>query len=182
MARSSPPKPPRQARVAHPAAVTELAEPRLAYRVRDKRGLDVFNFPQVYRSAGHERVQLIKAGIPAKDVFAFALLFGVSQDEFVRHLGLSKSTVSRKIKADETLSADQGERLLGVAKLAGQVQTLVEESGDAAGFDAKAWLTGWLAQPNPALGGACPWSYMDTMEGQEVLATLIAQMQSGAYA
>jgi hypothetical protein len=64
------------------------------------------------------------------------------------------------------------------------VRTIVSESGDpeaARGFDAKAWLADWLAQPNPALGGACPRTYLATDEGARILATLISRMQGGAY-
>ncbi|MYM95718.1 MbcA/ParS/Xre antitoxin family protein [Duganella vulcania] len=55
-------------------------------------------------------------------------------------------------------------------------------SGDPTGFDAEHWLAGWLAKPLPALGGATPASYLDTFEGQKLVAELLSMMQSGAYA
>jgi hypothetical protein len=54
--------------------------------------------------------------------------------------------------------------------------------GTAEGFDASRWVGEWLERPLPALGGAKPAEYMDTMEGQELISRLLAQAQSGAYA
>jgi uncharacterized protein (DUF2384 family) len=50
------------------------------------------------------------------------------------------------------------------------------------GFDAARWLTHWMEEPIPALGGASPSEYMDTIEGQEMISRLLATMQTGAYA
>lgn len=69
-------------------------------------------------------------------------------------------------------------------KLIRLIQKIIDESGDVESvksFDAAAWLEDWLCQPNPALGGALPLSYIDSDEGQELLASLIAGMQGGAY-
>jgi len=63
-----------------------------------------------------------------------------------------------------------------------QVQTIVAESGLPEGFDTTRWTIDWLAQPNAALGGRTPNEFIDTPEGRAVLAGLLAQMQSGAYA
>lgn len=71
---------------------------------------------------------------------------------------------------------------LGIQTLVEMVQTMVKESGDPEGFDARLWVTTWLAQPLPALGGKTPASYMDTAEGQKLVAELLAMSQSGAYA
>ena len=104
------------------------------------------------------------------------------QEKMFKFLKLSIATVNRKANLDEELSPEDSERVVGMANLIGQVQTMVEQSGDAAGFDAARWVAGWLAEPNPALAGECPASYMDTMEGQKLVSNLLAMMQSGAYA
>ncbi|MEO9190059.1 MAG: MbcA/ParS/Xre antitoxin family protein [Acetobacteraceae bacterium] len=43
-------------------------------------------------------------------------------------------------------------------------------------------MSHWLNDPLPALGGARPIDLMDTMEGQTLVSTTLAQLQSGAYA
>ena len=66
--------------------------------------------------------------------------------------------------------------------LFGQVQAMVNESGNYIGFDAASWLTSWLDAPLPALDGIRPADLLDTIEGQTLVSTILAQMQSGAYA
>lgn len=146
---------------------------------------DILDFKKAYRSSSADRFLVIKTGIAARRVYDLATKLNVSQDLMMKRLGLSKSTISRKVQADQTLTADQSERVLGMSKLVGLVETIIEESGDpdlAKDFDAAGWLEDWLSQPNPALGGELPTVYLDTREGQEILSSLIAQMQSGAYA
>jgi len=63
----------------------------------------------------------------------------------------------------------------------GQVQLIVHESGAREPFDAAAWLAGWLEQALPALGGHMHAEFMDTAEGQTMVALLLAQARSGAY-
>jgi hypothetical protein len=55
-------------------------------------------------------------------------------------VGLARATVDRKVQRDDVLDAEEGERAMGIARLVGQAQTMVEESGDPRGFDAGRWL------------------------------------------
>lgn len=97
-------------------------------------------------------------------------------------LGLSRATISRKEMDAALLSKDESKRVLGIENLIALGQSMVEESGDPSGFDAARWLGNWLAKPLPALAGATPASYLDTFEGQKLVADLLSMTQSGAYA
>ena len=97
-------------------------------------------------------------------------------------LNLSAATVNRKAARGQTLSSDESERVIGIARLIGQVQAIVEESGVADGFDAERWISRWLESSVPALGGRRPLDLLDTMEGQSLVSDTLARMQSGAYA
>lgn len=146
---------------------------------------DVLDFRGTYGASPFDRMSVIRAGIPAEAVAQVARKFNITQEVLIKRLGMKKTTISRKAQAGGRLSAEQSEHLVGMAKLAGQVEAIVEESGDpeAAGhFNAATWLEDWLSHPNPALGNVLPSTYLDTHEGREVLGTLLAQMQSGAYA
>ena len=136
----------------------------------------------LYRVDPQARIAAIRKGIPASTVGALSSTMGMSKELLLASLGLSRATISRKEKDQTALSKDESERVLGVASLIGKVQTMVEESGDPAGFDAAHWVADWLAKPLPALGGATPASYMDTFEGQKLVAELLSMSQSGAYA
>ncbi|WP_295999459.1 antitoxin Xre-like helix-turn-helix domain-containing protein [Rugamonas sp.] len=128
------------------------------------------------------RIGLIRHGIPAAAVADLSNRMGMGKELLLSSLGLPRATISRKERAAALLSRDESERLLGVASLIDMVQTMVEQSGDPAGFDAARWVAGWLSMPLPALAGATPASYMDTFEGQKLVADLLAMTQSGAYA
>ena len=175
MQKKSQPQAPRQTSPHYPeqAAATAPAvrEDAAAYR-----------FLAAYQAEPRERIAAIRAGIPAGRVDALARSMGVPKESLVTALGLARATVSRKIRAGATLGPEESERLLGVEALIGQVQAMVAESGDPAGFNAARWMARWINGPVPALGGSTPASYLDTVEGQKVIAQLLAMMQSGAYA
>jgi hypothetical protein len=84
-------------------------------------------------------------------------------------------------KAGGILAGEEGARVAGFARLVGQVEAMVLESGDPAGFDAAGWVARWLMEPLPAFGGVRPAGFMDTSERQAVVSLTLAKMQSGAY-
>lgn len=43
------------------------------------------------------------------------------------------------------------------------------------------WVASWLEQPYQALGNAKSAEFLDTADGRELLASLLAKMQSGAF-
>ena len=90
--------------------------------------------------------------------------------------------MNRKSRDQKRLSSDESSRVIGMARLVGQVQAMVEESGDPEGFDAAPWVAQWLEQPLPALGGRRPAELMDTPEGESLVSNLVARLQTGAYA
>lgn len=128
------------------------------------------------------RIEAIRQGIPASMVGNLSSRMGMSKEILLSSLGLSRATISRKEKDATVLSKDESERVLGVETLIGMVQTMVEQSGDPTGFDAARWVSEWLTKPLPALAGETPASYMDTFEGQKLVAELLSMSQSGAYA
>jgi putative toxin-antitoxin system antitoxin component (TIGR02293 family) len=129
-----------------------------------------------------ERIARIKAGVPASEAKQLITDLNMGVSATLQALGVSVATLNRKVKNDDVLTKDESERVLGLARLVGQVRTLVEESGDPENFDANGWTARWLTEPLPALGGARPVDFMDTMEGQRLVSDTLAKIQSGAYA
>jgi len=72
-------------------------------------------------------------------------------------------------------------RASGLTNLVEQVDRLVKSSGDPTDFDASAWVASWIERPVPALGNRCPKEFMDTIEGQKVVAQTLAAVGGGAY-
>jgi uncharacterized protein (DUF2384 family) len=143
------------------------------------------NFRELYQTTPTDRIDLIRSGINAADFKAFVGRLDIQQEKIFYMLDIATATVNRKASRNEALSREDSEKVLGMAKLIGQVETMLEQSGDPdqmKNFDAARWLTRWMEESVPALAGASPSQYMDTIEGQEMISKLLAQMQTGAYA
>ncbi|WP_229423798.1 antitoxin Xre/MbcA/ParS toxin-binding domain-containing protein [Massilia frigida] len=163
---------------ARPAMVATAQQPSTP---ETTEGAGIATTP-LYPIDPQHRIDLIRSGIPAARVSQLSARMGMSREHLIHSLRLSRAAISRKEREGTLLSSDESERVMGVETLIGMVQSMVEESGNPEGFDAARWLSTWLTQPLPALGGATPASYMDTFEGQKLVAELLTMMQSGAYA
>ncbi len=140
-----------------------------------------FRWKNAYLADPVSVLAIVKTGLPAATVFNVALDMKKPNEWLYQTVGISRSTVERKARRDAPLSAAESSRVFGMARLVGQAQVMVEESGDPEGFDAAAWVAKWLEQPLPALGGEAPRVFMDTTEGQAIVSSLLARAQSGAY-
>ena len=139
-------------------------------------------FVDVYRAEPLARLRLIKDGVPADHVDRLAREMGMPKERLLPALGLSPATVNRRARESGKLSTEASERVIGMARMVGQVQAMVDESGDPGGFNAPAWVARWLDEPLPALGGQRPAELMDTAEGQAIVSNLLTRIQSGAHA
>lgn len=129
-----------------------------------------------------ERVRLVRTGVRLRDAMQLQERLQLPKGRFYSILGFPEATMKRKEKDDARLSPEQTERVLGVARLIGEVERIVAESGNSEGFDAGTWVADWLEQPVPALGGQKPAALMDTLSGQALVLDVVVRMQSGAYA
>jgi putative toxin-antitoxin system antitoxin component (TIGR02293 family) len=148
---------------------------------RKKTALRAGRFGDVYRAAPLERVKLIKAGVAPATVGDIAEAMGAPQEAVIRNLGIPKSTWARKRSQQAPLEQNASEKVIGLATLIGQVETLAEEQGAPAGFDAAKWFRDWMRQPVPALGGRKPVELLDTKEGQQIVSGLLDAIRAGAY-
>lgn len=139
-------------------------------------------FVTLYKAPVLMLIEWVKSGVGARDAKIILGQLRVPQGEALTALQIPVATVNRKAKTNASLSPAEGERVLGVGRLLGQLQTMVRDSGNPDGFDASGWLSAWISAPVPALGGARPLDLMDTMTGQALVSQVLSQMQSGAYA
>jgi putative toxin-antitoxin system antitoxin component (TIGR02293 family) len=157
---------------------TGKPKPAVVARTRDK----ALSYITVYRASPLERIDMIRRGIPASEAKRLFAELPIGQGAGFKALNLSTATVNKKAKQGAMLSPEESERIVGFAKLVGQLEAMIQDSGDPAAFDARAWMARWLAEPLPAFGGARPADLMDTMEGQGLVSAALAKIQSGAYA
>lgn len=127
------------------------------------------------------RIDLVREGVPANILDYLPRWLGLSRERLLTMLGLPRATIDRKLREHRVLSQDESERVLGLIRLFSMVERMMEESSQIQKFDSGRWLGSWLDRPNPALGGRRPGSLIDTVEGRDLVGTLVSRMQSGAY-
>ena len=154
---------------------------RKRQRVAAPQSPDVYM--KLYRSAVMDRIALVNKGVAegaaCERILGFARLVGtrtnapqlplLSQKTTLAALGLPAATFNKKVKARGTLSAAESERVLGFARLVGQVEAMIGEGTNALNFDTRAWLSRWLTEPLPALDQGRPIDLMNTIEGQNLV-------------
>lgn len=139
-------------------------------------------FIRYYQLTGDALITEIKRGVQPRMVNSLADWMAMPKERLYAHLRIARSSISRKAREERSLSIDESARAIGLARLIGQVQSMVEESGNREEFDAAKWTAEWLESPLPALGGRRPAEYMDTDAGQAIVSNLLARTTSGAYA
>ncbi|MBV1774271.1 DUF2384 domain-containing protein [Burkholderiaceae bacterium DAT-1] len=139
------------------------------------------NFRQVYEMPLIDRVGMIQDGVPATEFKELVADMNMPQAELARVLRIPVATVNRKASRLENLTIDDSERLVNLAALIGQVQKMVDESGDPTGFDAPRWVADWIESPLPALNGKRPADYLGTSAGFTLVSGVLTAMQAGAY-
>lgn len=139
-------------------------------------------YKNAYRSSTAERHAMLMEGLPADTLAELAEVLGTPLSALGQSLNLSGSTIRRRLNSGDNLTLEEGERTLGLIRLIGQVQDMVERAGDPRGFDAGAWLQAWLNRPAPALGGVLPREYLSSNAGQQALSELLMRNISGTYA
>lgn len=150
--------------------------------IKNGRQGPTLNFRRAYQIGRIELIDLAKEGLPARTAVDLARQMSITMDRLFKTIGLARATIDRKVRENKTLSPEESARVLGVARLVGLAQSMVEESGNPDGFNAAKWVAGWLEQPIPALAGRRPAELMDTAEGQSLVVNLLERAQSGAYA
>lgn len=141
-----------------------------------------FAYVRIFNQSLLSMADLAKSGLSASFVKVLARDLFIDQTVLLEHLGIPRSTYNRKLRDNRNLGTGESERVLGMAKLVGQVQSMVEGSGNREEFDAKKWVGEWLEQPVPALGNRRPLELMGTVAGQQLVSQVLSQAQSGAYA
>ena len=68
-----------------------------------------------------------------------------------------------------------------IATLTALIQSLVDESGEPLGFDARAWLDQWLLELAPTFGHRRPLDVLSGPGGLDLVRSHLLRAQSGAY-
>jgi putative toxin-antitoxin system antitoxin component (TIGR02293 family) len=141
------------------------------------------DFVKLYDSSPSRRIDILKSGVPYEVAdMVVSKSHVLDKQELLRALGLPRATYDRRIKDREDFPASEGEKIVGFGRLIGQVEAMLAGNEDAKGFDARAWLSNWLRTPLPPLDHRKPVDLLDTVEGQNLVASMLDRMALGVYA
>lgn len=115
----------------------------------------------------------IVAGVASDIIPKLAGLIGYSVSSVCRLIGISQSTINRKVTMGSPLSIEQGSRVYGVVLALDAVLSLHE------GYIVKSVL--WLNRPAWELGGEKPVDMLTTPFGVQAVIDLAGQIEHGVY-
>lgn len=150
--------------------------------VSGKPWLKESRYLRIFRASPSERIALIREGIAAESLVITGMDMGMPKERLLSFLHFPRSTINRRISRKECLPPEFSERMIGLEKLIGQVEDIMADAEGVQNFNAAQWVAQWLELPLPALANAKPADYMDTIEGQALVAGLLTRIQTGAYA
>jgi putative toxin-antitoxin system antitoxin component (TIGR02293 family) len=129
-----------------------------------------------------KNIQLIKNGMEPSYLVNFAKSANISRDRLYLMLGLSRSTIEKKIKDNELLSVEQSEKVFSLKKLFDKLDGMLPEKRESGSPTVCAMLMAWLEAPMPALNGRTPFEFMDTADGRNMVLNLLEKIEAGIYA
>ena len=123
---------------------------------------------------------LAQAGLRVRLVRHLADEMRLRAELVAEWIGLPLADVLKPMPG-KALELNQGLRLLWLARLIGQAQTIVDSARTVTDFGAAPWAGAWLQASHPALGGERPGDYLCRPDGPQAVSDLLARMESGAY-
>ena len=149
---------------------------------RRAEGVDAY-VHAVFSATPLEIVEIERHGVSGVFIKELSRRMEVPASRIFHILGVPKATAEKKAAAGQLVSGSGGQAAVGMIKLLGIAQSIVNNStaAEAKAFDAAKWLGQWIEQPQPALGGRRPADLIGTPTGVEMVARLLGSLESGAY-
>ena len=132
------------------------------------------NSPLAFLDLGEPEqvIERTRKGLPAQTIDFLAGVLALSRSAFLDVVRIPLSTAERRLRTGESLTAEESDRIIRVAKI---LRRAVEVFGDEG--QAKAWMTDSVS----SLGGRSPLSLLDTMEGYDLVANTLVRIEYGVY-
>jgi putative toxin-antitoxin system antitoxin component (TIGR02293 family) len=158
---------------------SQTRRPGAAY----KPGVGVTEFVEKIRHATPlELVEVERSGVGGRLLKDMAKKMDIPTSRLFVMIGVPKATAEKKAASNEPITGAGGQAAIGMVRLLGIAQNIVENStADVKDFDVSKWLGQWLERPQPSLGGKRPAELLDTPTGLEVVSRLLGAVESGVY-
>jgi putative toxin-antitoxin system antitoxin component (TIGR02293 family) len=118
-----------------------------------------------------ELIRLIHTGLPVGELSALQNTIGVTSQQLVQMIGISRATLHRRM-ASGRLGSAESERVVRFARLMGTAVKVLESEENA---------RKWLRSPQFGLGGAVPLDYAATEMGAREVEDLLGRIEYGVY-
>ena len=161
-------------------ALLPAAGVKLVYK--RSQGVDAY-LKQVHEATPVQMVEMERLGVAGTFITDLSKRMELPSSRVFAMLRIPPATAARKAASGAVVDGRAGLAAIGMIKLLGIAQDIVEDSTalEAQDFDTVKWLGQWIERPQPALGGKMPADYLDTPSGVEMVAQLLGAMRSGAY-
>lgn len=149
-----------------------------------KKGLGIDAYLKRFHDATPMQiVEIERQGVSSAFIVDLSQRMELPPSRMFTMLRIPKATAARKTAAGAVVDGRAGQAAIGMVKLLGIAQDIVQSSTaeSAKGFDALKWLGQWIERPQPALGGRKPADLLDTPTGVDMVGRLLGAIQSGAY-
>jgi putative toxin-antitoxin system antitoxin component (TIGR02293 family) len=120
-----------------------------------------------------ELMPVIRRGLPSASLESVSKRMDLSAIATIESLGLAKRTIARRLQEKQTLTAEESERVVRLARVLAQAT-------DILGSVEKARR--WLQKPNRALGGEVPIRMLDTDIGANAVLEELGRIEYGVFA
>ena len=148
---------------------------------RPEKGIEDF-VEKIRRATSLELIEIERIGVSGRLLKDMAREMGIPSSRLFDMIGIPKATAEKKTAANEAITGAGGQAALGVVRLLGTAQAIVENStAVVTDFNVSKWLGQWLERPQPALAGRTPAEFLDTPTGHEVVSRLLGAVESGVY-
>ena len=140
---------------------------------------------RVISSPGVDLFDAVEAGVPTFMVDMIAGATGEPMSNVMDLIGVSQTTFRRKEEAREPLPDVAGHRVMGFLRVVATLRKLLEESGDPEQlkeFDLGGWVSQWMREELPELGGKTPAQMLRNPEGQRAVEQVLERMRGGLAA
>ncbi len=152
-----------------PQSTAKTARTGAAISVRAREGRFVAFKESVTQAGSVERINRIRVGIEAAHIVDVSDYFDLPREEIGNIIGISTSTMNRKLKNRTTLSPAESERLERIAEIEAEAEDVF---GDAE------MAKKWLLKSNFALGST-PLSMLDTDIGTGEVRKVLSSIAYG---
>ena len=123
-------------------------------------------------SSDFDLIAATRHGISASILFELAIALSVDRKCVSELLHISERTLSRRLKGDAKLTADESDRAVRLARMISSATEMIGDPGKA---------SRWLQTANRALEGHRPFDLLDTDTGVEAVRDVLGRIAYGVY-